>query len=412
MRPTGPAVPGRLVRPTPRAAWRRRLAASVGVPLAVSGCAFGAGQQRDSPVTVTEPDARSVLVAVVYRASAGPSLARLVAATARPGEYLDVVRAGASATVLAAASSPRPASVVVPGRPAAPGAGATSYQRARYRSSLTRWRGALAAARRSVLTRTRAALTAWARAQDIAGKVGRLAAPVAAPRSGRPARGPLGLPGECAIAASDLADLDEGAGASFGSRRVVLLYVPSLDGALPPGELTGDDVIVVTSFLASAGAASAAQAGLLGAGAARASILGPESTAAQLAELVTLGLSQRAAADIRSGSVRFGNGSARLPPSATALLAPLVPPLRETGAVAVINGYASTPGRVRANYLLSYARADAVARFFEAHGIPSSRLDIVGHGADDLVAAGPSAANRRVVVVVEEPAVRPRAGGR
>ncbi len=181
MRPTGPAVPGRLVRPTPRAAWRRRLAASVGVPLAVSGCAFGAGQQRDSPVTVTEPDARSVLVAVVYRASAGPSLARLVAATARPGEYLDVVRAGASATVLAAASSPRPASVVVPGRPAAPGAGATSYQRARYRSSLTRWRGALAAARRSVLTRTRAALTAWARAQDIAGKVGRLAAPVAAP---------------------------------------------------------------------------------------------------------------------------------------------------------------------------------------------------------------------------------------
>src|SRR6266567_2874558 len=137
MRPTGPAVPGRLVRPTPRAAWRRRLAASVGVPLAVSGCAFGAGQQRDSPVTVTEPDARSVLVAVVYRASAGPSLARLVAATAR---------AGASATVLAAASSPRPASVVVPGRPAAPGAGATSYQRARYRSSLTRWRGTLAAA--------------------------------------------------------------------------------------------------------------------------------------------------------------------------------------------------------------------------------------------------------------------------
>jgi outer membrane protein OmpA-like peptidoglycan-associated protein len=43
-----------------------------------------------------------------------------------------------------------------------------------------------------------------------------------------------------------------------------------------------------------------------------------------------------------------------------------------------------------------------VAAFFEAHGVPPSALVVVGHGATDLVAPGPSAANRRVVVVIDE----------
>jgi len=107
-----------------------------------------------------------------------------------------------------------------------------------------------------------------------------------------------------------------------------------------------------------------------------------------------------------SGAALFANGSARLSPSAARVLTPLLAPLREAGAAAVINGYASTPGTSRANYLLSYARAAAVAAFLEQHGIPASSLDAIGHGATDLVAVGPSGANRRVVVVIEEPAAR------
>ena len=69
----------------------------------------------------------------------------------------------------------------------------------------------------------------------------------------------------------------------------------------------------------------------------------------------------------------------------------------------MINGYASTPGSATTNYLISYARAAAVAAFLEAHGIPASSLVVVGHGANDLVAPGSSGANRRVTVVIEEP---------
>jgi outer membrane protein OmpA-like peptidoglycan-associated protein len=161
--------------------------------------------------------------------------------------------------------------------------------------------------------------------------------------------------------------------------------------------------IVVTPFLPSAAEIGAAQARLLGSGAARASILGPESTTAQLWQLVTIGLSQKVVTDTLSGPALFANNSARLTPGAARVLAPLIAPLQEAGAAAVINGYASTPGSSQANYLLSYARAAAVAGFLEARGIPASSLEIIGHGATDLVAAGPSGANRRVVVVIEEP---------
>jgi outer membrane protein OmpA-like peptidoglycan-associated protein len=99
----------------------------------------------------------------------------------------------------------------------------------------------------------------------------------------------------------------------------------------------------------------------------------------------------------------LANDSSVLLPGAVGILTPLLPPLRKAGAVAVINGYASTPGSAATNYWISYARATAVAGFFEAHGIPASSLIIVGHGASDLVASGPSGANRRVTVVIEEP---------
>ena len=62
-----------------------------------------------------------------------------------------------------------------------------------------------------------------------------------------------------------------------------MLFCDDLSGALPAGELTGDDVIVVASYLPTEAAASTAQADLLGAGAAQAAVVGSEVTAAQLA---------------------------------------------------------------------------------------------------------------------------------
>lgn len=377
------------MRVIPRTA--RGLVAATCLLIGVSGCNFGAQPRATSPDTLTETVVPSALVAVVSGPAAEPSLAGLVADTARPGEYLDVLEADPAATILAAASPPPPARVVIPGRPAAPGPGSTSFQQAKYHQSLARWQHDVASAKEAAASRTRAALASWASSLSLARRVSRLP-------------GPSGdLSSECAVAVGVLAGLDESVGASFGGRRVMLLYAPNLDGSLPPGELTGDDVIVVTSFLPSAAAASAAQASLLAAGAGRASILGPEA-AAQLTQLVTLGLSQKTVTDTLSGPALFANDSARLEPGAARVLMPLIGPLREAGAAAVINGYASTPGSWETNYQLSYARAAAVAAFFEAHGIQASSLAIVGHGSSDPVAPGPSSANRRVVVVIEEPA--------
>jgi outer membrane protein OmpA-like peptidoglycan-associated protein len=368
--------------------------------LGVSGCTLGARPSAAHDIMITEPVAGSSLVAVVPDSTVGPSLARVVAATARPGEDLDVVQAGPTPTVLAASNSPGPSQVAVPGRPVAPGGGSTPFQQASYHRGLTRWRAQVSQAEQEVDTRTRRVIAEWARALDLTARVSRLHGDTVG--SG-PGQEPGSLIAECATAANVLAGLDQASGA--GRRRVVLLYVQSLsESSLPIGELTGIDVIAVTSFVPTAAAAYAAQAGLLAAGAARATVLGPEITGTQLAQLVALGLSRVVVTDTLSGAALFGNDSAQLMPAASRVLTPLITPLREPGAMAVINGYASTTGSEQVNLSISYARAEAVAAWLEARGIPAFSLDIVAHGATDLVAAGPSAANRRVVVVIEEPA--------
>ena len=365
-----------------------------------AGCGltgFGvAGRAEAGPsVTITEHYAPSVLVTVAPAAVSGPALLPLVATAARPLEDVVIIRPGTPLGTVISAAAPGPATVIVPGKPAALGAGATSFQWAEYRNLLKIWHGKISSARRAVRASTEAATSGWAR-----GLLAR-ARPTALPGTGE---GPGTLGGECTTAASALAGLQEQAGNPFGPRRVVLVYAASLDGALTAGELAGDDVIVVTTFLPTAAAASAAQANLLRAGATRATILGPEATAAQLAQLLTEGLSQQLVTETLSGSALFANGSAVLQPGAAQLLAKLLPLLRRLGAAAVINGYASTPGTPGGNYLLSYARAAAVASFLEAERIPESALVVVGHGASNLIAPGPSAANRRVTIVIEEPA--------
>ena len=374
--------------------YRNCLAAAAAVStFATAGCGLVAlsGAAADngsaSPARLTEHVPAAALVMVAGPTVSGANLARTVIATAQPSEYLDIVTPGTPPDPVVTAQAPGPVTVVAPGRPAAPGPDASSYQSAVYRKQVERWNAEVAAGRRAVTARTAAATAAWSHGLRI-------------PRTVQ--GGDVDLAGEAAAAASVVAGLAE-AGSHVGSRCVVVLYAATLSGSLSAGQLSGDDVIVITPGVPTAAAVSAAQAELLGAGAARAAVLGAEATPAQADHLIAAGLNQQAVTETLSGPTLFPNDSAALLPGASHVLTPLLTLLRQQpGATAVVNGYASATGSMSRNNSLSQARAAAVAAFFEAHGVPPSALVVVGHGATDLVAPGPSAANRRVVVVIDE----------
>jgi outer membrane protein OmpA-like peptidoglycan-associated protein len=334
-----------------------------------------------------------MLVAVAGRGGTG-QVAQVIPATARPREDLAVLKAQVRGRAVVASQSPSPARVRVPGPPASPGPGASGYQLARYRNARKTWRAEVAAGLHDAGTRTTAATEAWVHGL-------RLDAALAGPP---PSEAASALPAECAVAASAASGLVDQAGSEFGARRVLLLAVTSLGGTLPPGELNGDDVIVTTSYLPTSAAASAAQASLLAAGAASAAVLGQEVTASQLDHLVGDGLSGHTVTESLSGPALFANNSAVLRPTAAAMLGPLVAHLSGPDAIGIVNGYASTPGSAAHNQIISVARAAAVAAFLEARGVPRPNLLIAGHGATGLVASGSSGDNRRVIVVIEEPA--------
>jgi outer membrane protein OmpA-like peptidoglycan-associated protein len=357
---------------------------------AVLGAPVG-GLATTAPLPLTVRIAPSMLVTVTGPGPASQRIRQVITETARPREDLEVLQATERGRALIAATSPAPARMVVPGKPAPPAAGASSFQQGQYQRALTRWRGQVAAAKRAVAARTRAAVAHWV---GLLGLRSVLARPDATPSGS--------LTGECSLATNAVSGLVNQAGSRFAG-RVVLLAATSLTGRLAPGELDGDDVIVVTSYLPTAAAASVAQLNLLAAGASFAAILGPEATAAQLDHLVSESLSGRAVSDVVSGRALFANDSAALRPAAARVLAPVLAQLRRPGATAVVNGFASTPGRPRHNQVLSQDRASAVAGYLEARGIPRSSLVVVGHGATNLVTRGSSAENRRVVVVVAEP---------
>lgn len=352
------------------------------------------GSATGPAVTITQNVDPSALLAVMADPALGSALPGLVASTARPNEDVRILRAGASATTIVASNSPAPSQIVIPGRPLAPSSAQTDYLTAKFVKRLKAWRAKRAADVQADAAETREKVSDWLASLGIPQKISRLTDP---PRD----QGTLA--GESAVAASALTDLEEEAGNIFGNHRVIVLYCNDLSGVLPDGELTGDDVVVLTGYLPTAASASAAQANLLGAGAAQAAVIGPEVTAAQLAALVSADLSQGAPGEVVSAPVLFGNDSHALGPEAISSLERLLPRLREPGVTAVINGFASTPGTAEANYILSFERATAVAQFLEANGAPESSLIIVGHGATDLVGSGASGANRRVLVVIEEP---------
>ena len=378
--------------------WAALAGGALGTAVILAGCGLpnvtgpAGAPPVGPPVKITQDVPASALVAIVGSPAAGVALNGLAAGTARPSEDLTVLPAGAPSRPLISSDSPAPAELVIPGRPLAPG-GETTYQSAQYAKRLKHWQGELTTARRDDASQTRDAVSRWLRTLEIPAKTRSLADPPGSEES---------LAAESADAASALAGLDQGAGDIFGSRRVVVLYCRDLSGRLPSGELAGDKVIVITSFVPSVAAASSAQEELLAADAAQAAVLGPEITAARLAGLVSADLSQDTTPESVSAPLLFANGSAALLPGAVAELSKLLPRLRAADVTAVINGHASTPGTAQGNYTLSYQRAAAVAAFLESHGVPASSLIIVGHGTSDLVAPGSSALNRQVTVVIEQ----------
>jgi outer membrane protein OmpA-like peptidoglycan-associated protein len=360
------------------------------------GCNFAsssANTETGPSVTVRPNVPATALLTVLTERASGPALSGLVTSTARPNEDIAVLQAGTPVRTIVASYSPGPSAVIVPGQPLAPGGGQTDYQMAQYTQREQAWRTKRAADLAAGAAQTRANISAWLAGLDLPQKLSGLADPPADEAS---------LATEGAIAASALAGLEGQAGNPFGHHRVVVLFCNDLSGALPVGELTGDDVIVVASYLPTAAATSTAQVDLLVAGAAQAAVVGSEVATAQLAGLVSADLNGQGTSDSMSEPVLFGNDSYALSQAAVASLQLLLPELRKPGVTAVINGYASTPGTAEANYLLSFERATAVARWLEADGVPESAVIIVGHGASDVVGPGASAANRRVLVVIEE----------
>lgn len=375
------------------------LGGAAAMAFALAGCGLlgvegAAGTASASPpVVITSDTPPSALLAVLDGPGSGAALSSLVSATARAREELTVLQAGAPPTTVASSVAPPAPTVTVEGRPAAPGENATPYQTAQYAIRLKHWHGEIATARRAEAARARQALAAWLSDVGLRAKTSRLAGSTGLTAS---------LAAESSAAASALVILAQGQGNVFGGRRVILLYTDNLTGKPPAGELSGDTVFVITSFLPTGAAASAAQANLLAAGAAQAAVLGPEASGTQLAAVVASGLSRGGMRESVSAPVLFANNSAALTPRAISQLTTLLPKLRGAGVTVVINGFASTPGTALANYALSFSRAAMVASFFEANGVPAASLVIVGHGASDLVAAGASGANRRVTVVIEK----------
>jgi outer membrane protein OmpA-like peptidoglycan-associated protein len=376
--------------------WAGRIGIVAAVAL-LAGCNLAGSQGGPATgpsVTVRQNVPPTALLTVLNGPASGPALSGLIASTARPNEDLRIMQAGTPTRTIVASDSPVPPPVVLPGQPLAPGRGQTDYQMAQHAKRQKAWQAKRTADLAAGVAQTHANTAAWLAGLDIPQKASRLADPPADQGS---------LAAESAVAASAMAGLVEEAGNIFGHHRVIVLFCDDLRGALPAGQLTGDDVIVVAGYLPTAAATSTAQVDLLRAGAAQAAVVGSEVTTGQLAGLVSADLSEQGPSDSVSAPVLFGNNSYALGAIAVGSLRQLLPKLREPGVTTVIDGYASTPGTAEANYILSFERATAVARWLEAAGIPESALVIVGHGASDVVGSGASGVNRRVLVVIEEP---------
>jgi outer membrane protein OmpA-like peptidoglycan-associated protein len=76
-----------------------------------------------------------------------------------------------------------------------------------------------------------------------------------------------------------------------------------------------------------------------------------------------------------------------------------------------IVGHTDASGSAAANDALSLDRAASVRDWLVARGVPAPRISVAGRGARDAGLGG-AAGDRRVEILIGEPAVRPSATGR
>ena len=122
-----------------------------------------------------------------------------------------------------------------------------------------------------------------------------------------------------------------------------------------------------------------------------------------------VGLQQRPAAKPAAGSadlkLTFLPGSAILTEEAKARLVKYAAALNNPKIASRrvrIEGHTDASGSARSNQSLSQRRAQSVADFLIANGVPASRFEVVGYGSSKPLAGMPaeSPANRRVMAVL------------
>jgi outer membrane protein OmpA-like peptidoglycan-associated protein len=415
--------------------WRRRVAVPVTktflvslvllvVVVAAVGCSgqlFGKkGSISKTSISSPRRAAASALVVIEDEPLARGVIGTLVAATARTGERLVIATpadrllestTSPSAGLLAGPALPTLAGladrsgylgeligwqrtavaecykgVALPGTPDLP-SGLTSYQETTDQQAVTVFADKTASACRAALAASRAGLRAWAWAhspEDPPIQEARLS--------------------EAVGSAVDMLGSLQQANGSFS--RVIVVFCSNLAGTIPAGSLNGDVVIVVSDSQPSVDATTADQASLYGAGAASVNVLSPADPPGTLADLVAAGLATRTI-PVSLAGVLFANNSSHLVPAATATLQKALGLLQTPGATAVIDGYSSSTGDPRQNMILSEARAQSVATWLETRRVAASALLVIGHGAHDFIAPGPSPANRRVTLVIDHPDSNP-----
>ncbi|MDE6532179.1 MAG: OmpA family protein [Muribaculaceae bacterium] len=95
----------------------------------------------------------------------------------------------------------------------------------------------------------------------------------------------------------------------------------------------------------------------------------------------------------------FGNDKSAVP--SNAVLDQVADNVEETGADVVVSAFASKTGNTSYNKALSEKRANNVANYLIAHGVPKSHVKVVPYGAS--TAFGDDAHNRRANIHVEYP---------
>ena len=87
------------------------------------------------------------------------------------------MQAGMPSTTIVAADSPTPATIVIPGPPAAPGSGQTAYQSAQYARNLKAWQAKRAAEVQAEAAKTRGQVSVWLDSLQIPQKIRQLVDP-------------------------------------------------------------------------------------------------------------------------------------------------------------------------------------------------------------------------------------------